>query len=173
MCILWYFRQAPIFYVCANILGRRQYFMILLDFVAANICLYFHYLFTVKSPYFVTAHNFVTTGINFWKSPFRFLFKISNVCKNIMPMKYFSDLKFYYKETRFIWPFWISKILYFCEEIRFWKVQVIWQNSHIRSQNWRLYKTRNLHVNSWWHTKTISRNFFFSLSGTYGGVTKL
>jgi hypothetical protein len=33
------------FYVFANILGRRQYFMILLDFVAANICVYFQYLF--------------------------------------------------------------------------------------------------------------------------------
>jgi len=28
-----YFEQAPIFYVFANILGKRQYFMILLDFV--------------------------------------------------------------------------------------------------------------------------------------------
>jgi hypothetical protein len=42
--------QAPIFYVCANILGKRQYFdnfclIILLDFVAANICEYFQYLF--------------------------------------------------------------------------------------------------------------------------------
>ncbi len=35
----------PIFYVFANILGRRQYFMILLDFVAANICVYVQYLF--------------------------------------------------------------------------------------------------------------------------------
>ena len=34
-----------LFYVCANILGKRQYFMILLDFVAANICVYFQYLF--------------------------------------------------------------------------------------------------------------------------------
>ena len=32
-------------YVFANILGGRQYFMILLDFVAANICVYFQYLF--------------------------------------------------------------------------------------------------------------------------------
>jgi hypothetical protein len=32
-------------YVFTNILGRRQYFMILLDFVAANICVYFQYLF--------------------------------------------------------------------------------------------------------------------------------
>jgi len=40
-----YFEQAPIFYVFANILGKRQYFMILLDFVAANICVYFQYLF--------------------------------------------------------------------------------------------------------------------------------
>jgi hypothetical protein len=35
----------PIFYVLANILGRRQYIMILLDFVAVNICVYFQYLF--------------------------------------------------------------------------------------------------------------------------------
>jgi hypothetical protein len=45
-----YFEQAPIFYVCADILGKRQYFdnfclIILLDFVAANICVYFQYLF--------------------------------------------------------------------------------------------------------------------------------
>jgi hypothetical protein len=45
-----YFEQAPIFYVFANILGKRQYFynfclMILLDFVAVNICVYFQYLF--------------------------------------------------------------------------------------------------------------------------------
>ncbi len=31
-------------YVFANILGGRQYFMILLDLVAANICVYFQYL---------------------------------------------------------------------------------------------------------------------------------
>ncbi len=40
-----YFEPAPIFYECADILGKRQYFMILLDFVAANICVYFQYLF--------------------------------------------------------------------------------------------------------------------------------
>jgi hypothetical protein len=39
------FEQAPIFCVVAHILGKRQYFMILLDFVAANICVYFQYLF--------------------------------------------------------------------------------------------------------------------------------
>jgi hypothetical protein len=37
--------MTPIFYVFANILSRRQYFVILLDFVAANICVYFQYLF--------------------------------------------------------------------------------------------------------------------------------
>jgi hypothetical protein len=37
----------PIVYVFANILGRRQYFMILLDFVAANICVYFQYLICI------------------------------------------------------------------------------------------------------------------------------
>jgi hypothetical protein len=35
--------MTPIFYVFANILGRRQYFMILLDFVAANIV----YIFSI------------------------------------------------------------------------------------------------------------------------------
>jgi hypothetical protein len=45
-----HFEKAPIFCVHANILGKRQYFdnfclMILLDFVAANICVYFQYLF--------------------------------------------------------------------------------------------------------------------------------
>ena len=44
----------PIFYVFADILGRRQYFMILLDFVAANICVYFQYLFM----HFVCANIF-------------------------------------------------------------------------------------------------------------------
>jgi hypothetical protein len=37
--------MTPIFYVFANILGGRQYSRILLDFVAANICVYFQYLF--------------------------------------------------------------------------------------------------------------------------------
>ncbi len=37
--------MTAIFHVFANILVRRQYFMILLDFVAANICVYFQYLF--------------------------------------------------------------------------------------------------------------------------------
>jgi hypothetical protein len=37
--------MTPIFYIVANILGGRQCFMILLDFVAANICVYFQYLF--------------------------------------------------------------------------------------------------------------------------------
>jgi hypothetical protein len=49
-----YFGQAPIFYVFAEILGKRQYFMILLDFVAANICVYFQYLFV----HFVCANIF-------------------------------------------------------------------------------------------------------------------
>jgi hypothetical protein len=38
----------------ANILGRRQYFMNLLDFTAANICVYFQYLFM----HFVCANIF-------------------------------------------------------------------------------------------------------------------
>jgi hypothetical protein len=49
-----YFEQAPIFCVFANILGKRQYFMILLDIVAANICVYFQYLFL----HFVCANIF-------------------------------------------------------------------------------------------------------------------
>ena len=53
------FEQAPIFYVCANILGKGQHFdnfclIILLDFVAANICVYFQYLFM----HFVCANIF-------------------------------------------------------------------------------------------------------------------
>ncbi len=40
-----YFHETPVIRVFASILGRRQYFLILLDFVAANICVYFQYLF--------------------------------------------------------------------------------------------------------------------------------
>ncbi len=45
--------------MCADILGKRQYFdnfclIILLDFVAANICVYFQYLFM----HFVCANIF-------------------------------------------------------------------------------------------------------------------
>ncbi len=44
-----HFEQTPIFYACANVLGKRQYFndfamCFLLDFVAANKCVYFQYL---------------------------------------------------------------------------------------------------------------------------------
>ncbi len=49
-----YFEQAPIFYVFANVLGKRQYSMIMFDFVAANICVYFQYLFM----HFVCANIF-------------------------------------------------------------------------------------------------------------------
>jgi hypothetical protein len=49
-----YFHEAPIFYVFADILGRRQYFLILLDFVAADICVYFQHLFM----HFVCANIF-------------------------------------------------------------------------------------------------------------------
>ncbi len=43
-----HFEEAPIFCVYANILGKRQYFdnfclIVLLDFVAANIYVYFQY----------------------------------------------------------------------------------------------------------------------------------
>ena len=45
-----HFEQVSSFYTCANILGKCQYFndfcnKFLLDFVAANICVYFLYLF--------------------------------------------------------------------------------------------------------------------------------
>jgi hypothetical protein len=45
-----HFEQAPIFYACANILGKCQYFdnfcnEFLLDLGTANICVYFQYLF--------------------------------------------------------------------------------------------------------------------------------
>ena len=55
-----YFGQAPIFYVFADILGKRQYLMILLDFVAANICVYFQYLFM----HFVCANIFGVIVLN-------------------------------------------------------------------------------------------------------------
>ncbi len=41
------FHMMQIFCVFAKILGRRQYFMILLDFATANICLYFQYLLCI------------------------------------------------------------------------------------------------------------------------------
>jgi hypothetical protein len=52
------FHEAPIFWasaniLCIDILGKRQHFMILLDFVAANICV-FQYLFM----HFVCANIF-------------------------------------------------------------------------------------------------------------------
>jgi hypothetical protein len=65
------FHEAPIFwasaniYVFADIFGKRQYFfMILLDFVAANICVYFQYLFM----HFVCANIF---GAIFLKPRFK------------------------------------------------------------------------------------------------------
>jgi hypothetical protein len=54
--------MTPIFHVFANILGRRQYFMILLDFVAANICVYFQSLFM----HFVCANIFGAIVLNLW-----------------------------------------------------------------------------------------------------------
>jgi hypothetical protein len=39
--------MTPIFYVFASVLGGHQYFMILLDFVAANICVYFQCLLCI------------------------------------------------------------------------------------------------------------------------------
>ncbi len=60
--------MTPIFYVFADILGRRQYFMILLDFVAANICVYFQYLFM-----------YVIMRQYFWRSCFNLRFKINVV----------------------------------------------------------------------------------------------
>jgi hypothetical protein len=60
--------MTPIFYVFANILGGRQHFMILLDFVAANICVYFQYLFMHLS-----------MRQYFWRNCFDFRFKIDVV----------------------------------------------------------------------------------------------
>ncbi len=55
--------MTPIFYVFANILGGRQYFLILLDFVAANIngCPYAGNIFTFKIGF--TALMFFTLKI--------------------------------------------------------------------------------------------------------------
>jgi hypothetical protein len=39
------FHETLEFYVFADILGGHQYFMILIDFAAANICVYFQDLF--------------------------------------------------------------------------------------------------------------------------------
>ncbi len=39
------FHETQEFYAFADILSGRLYFMTLLDFVAANICVYFQYLF--------------------------------------------------------------------------------------------------------------------------------
>jgi hypothetical protein len=60
--------MTPIFYVFANILGRRQYFMILLDIVAANINVYFQYLFMHLS-----------MRQYFWRNCFNLRFKINVV----------------------------------------------------------------------------------------------
>ncbi len=54
-----HFEQAPIFYVFANILGKRQYFdnfllLILLDFVAANIV----YIFSIYLCIFMCTNIF-------------------------------------------------------------------------------------------------------------------
>ncbi len=60
--------MTPLFYVFANILGRRQCFMNLLDFVAANICVYFQYLFMHLS-----------MRQYFWRNCFDLRFKIDTV----------------------------------------------------------------------------------------------
>jgi hypothetical protein len=46
-------------------------------------------LWHLPSNHLISSRRIISsqTGNNFWKSPFRFLFKISNLCKNIMPMK--------------------------------------------------------------------------------------
>jgi hypothetical protein len=53
-----HFEKAPIFCVNANILVKRQYFdnfclMILLDFAAANICVYFQIYAFLCAPIFL------------------------------------------------------------------------------------------------------------------------
>jgi hypothetical protein len=52
----------------ADILARRQYFMILLDFVAANLCVYFQYLFM-----------YVSMRQYYWCNCFNLRFKINVV----------------------------------------------------------------------------------------------
>ncbi len=60
--------MTPIFHVFANILGRRKYFMILFDFIAANICVYFQYSFMHLS-----------MRQYFWRNCFNLRFKINVV----------------------------------------------------------------------------------------------
>ncbi len=63
------FHEAPEYYVFADILGGHQYFMILLDFVTANICVYiFQYLFMHLS-----------MRQYFWRNCFDLRFKIDIV----------------------------------------------------------------------------------------------
>jgi hypothetical protein len=54
--------MTPIFYVFANILGGRQYFMILLDSAAANICVYFQGLCRTTT---AIAHLSIAEGSSF------------------------------------------------------------------------------------------------------------
>ncbi len=85
--------MTPIFYVFANILGGRQYCMILLDFVAANIYVYFQYLFMHLS-----MRQYL------WRNCFDLRFKIDTVKSgnvtffaqnNFFLRILFSDLKLY------------------------------------------------------------------------------
>ncbi len=62
------FHEMQEFYAFADILGGHQYFMILLDFVAANICVYFQYLFM-----HLCMHQY------FWRNCFDLTFKIDIV----------------------------------------------------------------------------------------------
>jgi hypothetical protein len=63
-----YFHETPIFYIFADILEGRQYFMNLLDFVAANSCVCFQYLFMHLS-----------MRQYFWRNCFNIRFKINVV----------------------------------------------------------------------------------------------
>jgi hypothetical protein len=73
------FHGTPIFYVFANVLVRRRYSMILLDFIAANICVYFQYLFMHLS-----------MRQYFWRDCFSLRFKINVVVTSNDYMKYFN-----------------------------------------------------------------------------------
>jgi hypothetical protein len=63
-----YAHNEPLFSVFANILERRQYLMNFPDFVAANICVYFQYLFMHLS-----------MRQYFWRNCFNLRFKINVV----------------------------------------------------------------------------------------------
>jgi hypothetical protein len=85
--------MTPIYYVFADILGRRQYFMILPDFVAANICVYFQYL-----SMHVSMHQY------FWRSCFNLRFKINVVVMIIRSLELLLILSEPFKFPPLVYP---------------------------------------------------------------------